>query len=113
MNCISERKAQRQAGRKAAEADKLVSQLSAVRAELAKVSHQPVAAKSTSSSSAEKIAIQPGKQSAIFLQAPGDHAHQITFSFREPDGSGTLPKDNTSSIPWPLERQWRSIRQQS
>jgi hypothetical protein len=78
-----------------AEADKLVSQLSAVRAQLAKVSDQPTAATSTPSSSAEKVSIQPGKQSVIFLQTPGDAAHQITFSFREPK----LRKDNTSSLP--------------
>jgi hypothetical protein len=77
----------------------LESALSAVRNKLAKVSHHPVEPTAVSSSSVHKVAVQPGKQSVIYLQSPVDTAHQITFHFREPEGSGKLPKDNTSSIP--------------
>jgi hypothetical protein len=34
----------------------------------------------------------------IVLQAKGDHAHQITFSFREPEGSGKAVKDKASFV---------------
>jgi hypothetical protein len=107
MNGVAERKAQRKAYRlgtaveKAEKLEKeeaeLESALSAVRSKLAKVTHKPVEPRP--SSSAQKVTIQPGKQSDIFLKAPGDAAHQITFNFREPEGSGKLPKDSTSSIP--------------
>jgi hypothetical protein len=88
MNRTAERKAQRKANRNdakasklQAEAEKLVSKLSAVRAEIAKVPEQPVEPKVASSSSVRKVAIQPWKHSVIFIQKPGDSAHQITFSF--------------------------------
>jgi hypothetical protein len=106
MNRVANRKAQRKADRNAARAEKLASEatvlesaLSAVKAKRAKVSHEHVEPQPSSSSSVNKIAIQPGKQSIIYLQKAGDAAHQITFTFREPEGSGKLPKDNTSSIP--------------
>jgi hypothetical protein len=42
----------------------------------------------------EKISIQSGKENVSSLQEPGDHSHQITFSFRKSEDS----KDNTTSL---------------
>jgi hypothetical protein len=100
MNRVAERKAQRKAYRQGTAVEKaeklekkeakLESALSAVRSKLAKVTHKPVEPRP--SSSAQKVTIQPGKQGVIFLKALGDTAHQITFNFREPEGSGNCPR---------------------
>jgi hypothetical protein len=52
-----------------------------------------------SSSSITTVRIQPGSQSVIPLHGASDHSHQITLSFREPEGSGRTPAQNTSSLP--------------
>jgi hypothetical protein len=52
----------------------------------------------SASSSIPTVRIQPGSQSVIPLQGEGNHSHQITLSFREPEGSGRTPSHNTSSI---------------
>jgi hypothetical protein len=79
--------------------DALKAALAEVKTKIAKLRNEPVELEQSSSSSVQKVTIQPGKQSLIFLNTPGGAAHQITFNFREPEGSGKLPKDNTSSIP--------------
>jgi hypothetical protein len=52
-----------------------------------------------SSSSTSAVRIQPGSQSVIPLQGENDHSHQITLSYREPDGSGRIPASNATSLP--------------
>jgi hypothetical protein len=90
MNRIAQRKAQRKANRMGTQVERFAakeaqfeSALSEVRSKLAKAPDRQVVPKAASSSSVHKVRIEPGKQSVIYLQTPGDSAHQSTFSFCE------------------------------
>jgi hypothetical protein len=64
-----------------------------------RVPRRPNAQHASASSSIPTVRIQPGAQSVIPLQGEGDHSHQIMLSYREPEGSGRTPAQNTSSVP--------------
>jgi hypothetical protein len=121
MNPVTQRKEQRKANRAAAKIQKLVeeeasinSALAEVKSKIAKLKNQPVQPEQSSSSSVHKVTIQPAKQSVIFLKTPGDAAHQITFNFREPEGSGKLTRlrflcTQFLWTPSQQEHHWRSM----